>query len=1166
MNAVSYFRQPPPSTATAATSCLQIPGSHIDYTAYLLSQLFAANPEKKWLLLTQHPADCKSIHQACTQLGLTSLCDFTGPHQQSIGSSFFDNPLGTQNSENYTPYIHYFRHQLSQQHMPAISLIPLSWLGRAVMPQAVFIEYTHTYSIGQTCPQETLIAHLLQCGYQRTHEPLQCMGYFAVRGGVVDCFPPHTTEPLRLDFWGDTLNDIIQLGETLTHHHKLPIYPIHDILWENTYVHRAQHALAESHLLKRFTDATSWRLAQQHINDMLASEATRTVWPLFYNTIEPLPLQLLAQQHIQILHIEPMAALPQISASQRRLLYPPAHESAKLALHVLHQQPNHHIAQNPCQSTEHPLHICRPLQTWSIPNPTPSTHTPAEEKLTHLLNNIQKALTQGLSIWLSCRHHHQRDLLHKLLQQRQYKHVYWTSSFLEFLKNPRNAPALYIGTSCLSIRCHDTEQSLVILDDAFLFGPRATTSITPPPPRSAKTPSARLIQSLKLDDIVIHKQYGFGQFVGLSRMRIMGVDADFAVVEYAQHDKLYLPLHQIGLLQKASVKPEKLDRLGSARFAKTKLKIKAHMVFLAQQLLKTQAERQRIQAPTMLSPNAQTQYEEFVAHFPYEETPDQQKAIDDVCCDLQKGIPMDRLICGDVGFGKTEVALRAAFLSVISGYQVAVLVPTTVLAYQHEQKFKERCEAFGVRIATLRRQESRKTERATLTALRNNQIDILIGTHRLLSPDVQFARCGLLIVDEEHRFGVADKEKIKRMAQNIHVLTLTATPIPRTLYMATAGLRDLSLIHTPPTERSSIHFEVHHFQPAIFEHAIRHELGRNGQVFVIHDRIASIERMATWLRKKVPEARIAVVHGSMKPQTIQRLMEQFAQHQFDVLVCTTLIESGIDIPRVNTLIIHRADRYGLAQLHQLRGRVGRGHVQAYAYALVPPKMGMAATQRLAALQTFQQLGAGFHIANADLENRGAGDLLGHAQAGNSVHAVGLTLYHELLQEALQEVTGSAQQKAPEPDIHLPFTALLPEDYVPHALKRLEYYQEMAQANDFAELERIFQNLSQAYGPLPIEATQLHGMMRLRLLLLQSHISFCQISAKEAYWHCRLIFAASTPIPWENWLATLKQRVEQLHLSPPAEVRFRIGPVPEHMKGLEMFNASLPHASLPGVPA
>ncbi|MGB9907291.1 MAG: transcription-repair coupling factor [Candidatus Saccharicenans sp.] len=574
-------------------------------------------------------------------------------------------------------------------------------------------------------------------------------------------------------------------------------------------------------------------------------------------------------------------------------------------------------------------------------------------------------------------------------------------------------------------------------------------------------------QDLKQGDYVVHTDYGVGQFNGLKKLAVDGRAHDFIEIIYRDDDRLLVPVEDLNLVQKFSSAPgvaPQLDKLGTQTWAKTKARVKKAVEEIAQELLELYARRKTVQG-IAFSPEGQWE-REFEKMFVYEETEDQLRAIKEIKQDMESPRPMDRLLCGDVGYGKTEVAMRAAFKAVMDGKQVAVLCPTTVLAVQHLNTFRQRMLLFPVRVEALTRLQSKKEQQKIVEDLRKGFVDIIIGTHRLLSPDVSFHDLGLLIIDEEQRFGVSDKEKIKQLKASIDVLTLTATPIPRTLNLALSGLRDISLIETPPRDRLAVHTVVAPFNPGLVASAIKQELERQGQVYYIHNRIEDIDRVADLVRKLVPTARVVTIHGRMRGAELEKRMLDFINNRYNVLVSTTIIENGIDIPLVNTLIVDRADLYGLAQLYQLRGRVGRSSRQAYAYFLVPPlfELSPEARERLKALKEFSELGSGFRLAARDLEIRGAGNILGHRQHG-FIEAVGYEYFLQLLERTIREQKGEKIEEV-KCEINLKVDFRIPEDYLPQVNLRLNLYKRLSSLESPEEASKIREEIQDRFGPVP----------------------------------------------------------------------------------------------------
>jgi transcription-repair coupling factor (superfamily II helicase) len=602
--------------------------------------------------------------------------------------------------------------------------------------------------------------------------------------------------------------------------------------------------------------------------------------------------------------------------------------------------------------------------------------------------------------------------------------------------------------------------------------------------RSATRTFLSDFRDLKVGDLVVHVDNGIGRFVGLKKFAAGGAgtaEQEFMELRYAGEDKLFVPLERLDLVQKytGGAAPA-LDKLGGTTWEKAKSRVKKAMRDMAEELLKLYAARKAV-AGHAFSPDSHWQ-QEFGDVFEYDLTPDQQTAIADITRDLESTTPMDRLLCGDVGYGKTEVAMRAAFKVVMDGKQVAFLAPTTVLAFQHLRTIQTRFAGFPVRAEMISRFRSKAEQKEILANLASGQLDIIVGTHRLLSKDVSFRDLGLLVVDEEQRFGVTHKERVKQMRKKVDVLTMTATPIPRTLNMSLAGIRDMSVIETPPRDRLSIQTHVVKFDSDVVGRAIRTELERGGQVFFVHNRVESIHSVANLVTRLVPEARLAVGHGQMSEDELERVMVGFVAHKFDVLVATTIVENGLDIPNANTIIVNRADRYGLAQLYQLRGRVGRSDRRAYAYLLIPPEQTLSpvARRRLAAIREFSDLGSGFRIAALDLEIRGAGNLLGGEQSGH-IEAVGFDMYVKLLEDTIRELKGEDLEDERRAAVNLRLNLRIDEEYIPDMNQRLSAYRRLANARSLDEIDSLVAELRDRYGAVPVSVGNLAEYSRIRLL-------------------------------------------------------------------------------------
>jgi transcription-repair coupling factor (superfamily II helicase) len=738
----------------------------------------------------------------------------------------------------------------------------------------------------------------------------------------------------------------------------------------------------------------------------------------------------------------------------------------------------------------------------------------------------------------------------------------------EAVRSDRMAPMIFVNVGALSRGVVAESAGFVLVTEEEVFGHRSHHA-----PRRKATPGAALedLRALQPGDYVVHVEHGIGRYLGLEKKsvvsgaaqgywspggpapRVPATTVDLLIVEYRGGDKLFVPVYRMNQIQKltGSEGTPKVDRLGGQTFAKTKAKVKHKVREMADELLRLYAERANSERPPLAEPSAD--YLAFEAAFPFEETPDQASAIADVAADLERPRVMDRLVCGDVGFGKTEVALRAAFRHVMAGHQVALLCPTTILANQHYQTVLRRFADYPLHAAVLSRFETKSAQAQTVMGLREGRVDIVVGTHRLLSRDVHFKRLGLLIVDEEQRFGVAAKERIKQLQKQIDVLTLSATPIPRTLQLAVGKLQDLSIITTPPADRRAVRTTTARYDEALITEAVTRELERGGQVFYVYNRVEGIYERASRLQNLVPRARVAVAHGQMREELLERTMLEFVRGDYDILVATAIIESGLDIPRANTLIVDRADLFGLAQLYQLRGRVGRSSTRAYCYLLVPPPSELTeeARFRIEALTRYTELGSGLKIAELDLELRGAGNFLGAEQSG-AVASVGFELFCQMLAEATQELRGEVITPDIDPEISIDMEALLPEAYIDEVGVRLSLYKRLASAADASDVDRMELEIEDRFGALPRAARNLVALMRLKAELRSLNVLSCEASQKSVTLHLR----DDTPLDSRQVVQLAAKRPNTYRVTPQARIVRRAAPEELEKGGLWLAHTML----------
>ncbi|MCM2278020.1 MAG: transcription-repair coupling factor [Oligoflexia bacterium] len=975
---------------------------------------------------------------------------------------------------------------------PAVFVTTLAGSCQATLPPDVFRRHSIELRAGSTVEsRERLAARLMENGYLRL-DTVEDPGTFALRGEIVDIFPPDCRNPVRIELFDDMMERLRYfdpatqrtLGEPVA---RLVVPPAREVL-----VNASTSGTIRERLKARADDLGIRRSIR---DPMLASiqggnypEHCDAWAPFAYDT--PGEFWDYFPHEGQVIWSDELGCLEawegfrsrqeELSAESVKndLILPPAGELYAWdppRAEALAAKSRLYLDRIELEEAGRPAARHRVFIENNTDLVAGNRHSLGE-----LEPKIRLWLKEGFRVVAFASTQGQLERVRFLLEERSLP------------CGPGGPGVIQLGQGSLSQGFRWTEEGLVYLTESEILGTPHRRTLRKG--RSTASGSAtqdwsglQALSDLSVGDLVVHMDHGIGRYQGLVRLDLLGAPSDFLLLEYANKDRLYLPVYRLNAVQKYVGAGEgvALDRLGSQHFAKAKEKVKEAVRRLAIDLVQLYAQR-KVRPGIRLSPRDGL-FREFEAKFPFDETPDQAKSIDDILGDLESGKVMDRLICGDVGYGKTEVAMRAAFRAVTDGKQVAVLVPTTVLAFQHEQSFRARFKDYPISIESISRFKNVKEQKSVLGALESGRLDIVIGTHRLLSSDVKFRDLGLIVVDEEHRFGVEHKEKLKALKVDTHVLTLTATPIPRTLHMALSGLREISLINTAPVDRLPIRTYVSRFDGALIQRAINFELGRGGQVFFLHNRVQSIDEMARRISELVPAARISVAHGQMGEGELERKMLQFYRHESDILLCTTIIESGLDVPSANTIIIDRADQLGLAQLYQIRGRVGRGQERAYAYLLLPEGGGLSedAKRRIEVIQRFVELGSGFSIASHDLEIRGGGDLLGPQQSGH-IAAVGFDLYTELLEEAIRSLEGRPHSEPDvsrrEPEIKAPFPAYLSDEYVPDIHQRLALYRRFSAATREAEVEKMVAELLDRFGPLPLEAQNLLWLIRIKQLL------------------------------------------------------------------------------------
>jgi transcription-repair coupling factor (superfamily II helicase) len=954
---------------------------------------------------------------------------------------------------------------------------------------------------GKALPPEEITKKLIRFGYTPA-ESVEDPGTFSLRGAILDVFAPSHDHPLRIEFFDEDIESIRMFNpETqrsvriLSDGENVELIPAREFACDADTLARAREHL------KTWADSNDIpRAARDRVSSLFSQGIVTPEMEFmipFFREHAAWITDLLPEGTTLVLHERgPLEEeygewrareedLYAKSLARQQMFPEPARLYQELGSAISHPSFRKVVEARELAFLDEQPRFER------IKLASRARHADVDGLVKHI-----KALTdRGSHTVIVANSQSQIDRVAFLLNQHRLRSVA-VKSDADLPKDP-SIVSLALGT--VSESFHLPEKKIAFVSEDDVFGEKQHSARTKKAIATAQPLTT--MDDLAIGDLVVHNEHGIGRYTGLSRMKALGTEGDFVQVEFAGGDKLYLPVYRLESLGRyigaAGSSSAHLDKLGSGGFEKTKSRVKAAIKDIARDLLRVQAERASRPGYSFSPPDEE--FRGFEAEFPYDETPDQAKAIDDTIADMHRASPMDRLVCGDVGFGKTEVAIRAAFKAAQDGKQVAVLVPTTILAEQHYLNFSERMKGYPVKLASLSRFKAKKEQEATLKELEEGKLDILIGTHRLLSKDVRFKDLGLLIVDEEQRFGVEHKEKLKQLKASTDVLTLTATPIPRTLQMSLMGLKDISIIRTPPGDRLSIKTYLANYDENVIENAIRHELGRGGQVFIIHNRVQTIGKIAEAVERLVPEAKVTVAHGQMPETQLERAMIGFYQKKFDVLIATAIIENGLDVPNANTLIVNRADTFGLSQLYQIRGRVGRSQTRAFAYFLVPETSVITedARERLAVLQRFVELGSGYHIATHDLELRGGGDVLGSSQSGH-IGSVGYEMYLELLQEEIHRLKGEEVAKPlEEVEINLPFPAMLPETYVPDMKDRLALYRRLSSLRLEEQVDDARKELEDRYGSIPTEAHELLKVIQLKVLMRRMGLKSLTVGPKGA---------------------------------------------------------------------
>jgi transcription-repair coupling factor (superfamily II helicase) len=987
-----------------------------------------------------------------------------------------------------------------------------------LLPKEAMVDSLEPMEVGEDVDREALLRKLEAYGYQRT-ALVEEKGDYSVRGGVIDLFPPLYSNPVRLEFWGDTLDSIRHfdpLGQrSLTGLGEFVLLPANEILMGEENIKRARSMGRLPALVKEASSFPGQEAWLNHFYPRLSTLMDYLPRDGLLFLVDPLQVEKESKAFSEKFATERKRCRAEAEEQKRPfpeiggiVLTP---EEMEEAFHPFQKIRWGDVIVEQGRDSSASLHI--PGQFMMDEDLTLKLSGRGRVSMAPLAEKISTWLNMGARVVLVCRTEQQAGRLSEILRNYDVEVNNMAGRWSEV----PSGRGLSICLGRLSEGFSWPQANLFVVSEDELFGPKRSLA-------KAKNIEGGIdwttFSQLKVGDLVVHQDHGIGRFGGLVKMEIEQKVNDFVIIEYTGNDRLYIPADRISILQKyigADEKEPKLDQLGGRSWDVVKEKARKSIREIAKQLVDLYALRKYRKGYAFSQPDHV--YREFETGFEHEETRDQIKAIEEVLDDMASERPMDRLICGDVGFGKTEVAIRAAFKTVMDGKQVAMLVPTTVLAEQHFSTFSKRMKDYPVRMAVLSRFKSRAEQKEIVAGVRSGKVDLLIGTHRILQKDVGFRDLGLLIIDEEQRFGVRQKEAVKRYRALVDVLALTATPIPRTLHLSLLGIRDLSLIETPPEDRLPIQTVLSPFDEETIRRAMDFEIQRGGQVFFVHNRVQTIEAMARKLAELLPRARFAVAHGQMKERDLEETMIRFVEKEVDVLVCSTIIESGLDIPSVNTIIINEVDRLGLAQIYQLRGRVGRSDESAYAYLLLSPEAELTrdAEKRLKALMDFTHLGAGIQLAMHDLKIRGGGNILGFSQAGH-ISAIGYELYLKLIEQSVAELKGEEWHEEINPEINVNIPAHLPTRYIKDTDIRLNLYRRLSSLREERELAGMAEEMKDRFGSPPQEVENLLKVMSLRLLLKRLRIVRLDVTPEGL----TLTFSPDTSVKPERLVSLVKR--------------------------------------------
>ncbi len=1020
-----------------------------------------------------------------------------------------------------------------------------------LMPVDIFLAHSFEIATGNAYNREQLLSKLVGNGFVRV-EMVEERGEFSVRGEIIDLFPLNENEPVRLDFFDDELESIkyfdIETQRSKSSLECISIFPAQEVLYTDSGVDKAIERLIS---YKANTVPQTYGYIVEQIQAKSTFSGIENLLPLFYESVATL-LDYYVQAPLVIFYdkeaIEKRSddyfdeILSEYSYSKQEG-NPTLDPDSLLMTKAQFMDRLNSLKSVDIQSLDMEDNVpgfnFSTVDNTAIRSLAVDSESPELSTVENVMQQLKTWNQNGAKIMIAANSHSKADRIRQMLEkadlsipilEKPTSHFYTDFLLADFAETENSFCITPSPVSC-GFRWIDPmgATKVALVSEAEIFGLKKRHRKAT---RSGIKQVFSTLSDLNVGDFVVHVEYGIGKYEGLKKISAGQYESDYLVIVYHGGDKVYVPVDKFHLVQKytgGEVGHARLNKLGNKTWTKTKSKVQSEIDDMAEELVKINAIR-KAKKGVAFSPDSSLM-DEFTLTFLYQETEDQEKAIKDVILDMESENPMDRLVCGDVGFGKTEVAMRASYKAAIDGYQVGILVPTTILAQQHYDSFKDRFSNTPVEVRLLSRFQTPKQIKESLKGLKEGKVDIVIGTHRMLSKDVQFNKLGLLVIDEEQRFGVKHKERIKQFKTTVDTLTLSATPIPRTLHMSLVGIRDISVINTPPMDRRAIRTRLMKFNDYVIQEAVNREIRRKGQVFFIHNRVESIYQVGQYLAKIMPSIKIGVAHGQMAERDLEQVMMDFIQQRYDVLLATTIVESGLDIPNVNTIIVNNADQFGLSQLYQLRGRVGRSNVQAYAYLLTAREkiLSETARKRLAILQELNHLGAGFKIANYDLELRGAGNVLGAQQSGH-IAAVGFELYTAMIEDAVAKILmGEARPTPPDEEIRLKLMleAGIPDTYIESMNHRLDAYKSISACLNEDELWEVRGSLEDRYGKMPEETICLFHSMQIKFLA--NKLDILQIA--QTFETLELTFSESFKPEPEKLLAYLADTKNKVRLLP-----------------------------------